>query len=587
MAYTTGTIASILPRLNADYFLPAVQREFVWKPDQVLNLVDSLLKGYPIGTLMIWQPEGGIEDDLSRYPFHVHFVRGLALSPCPDAPKACAMILDGQQRLTSLNIAFQGSYGVKNDGGAQVWINLLKAPDLDQGQLEEDEGSAQEASLHHHLAFSAGRPNLNAGCLWMPLQDIMAVDSDAALAQLIAQQLKQLPGHGVPEKEAVSTVLTRLYRAVHVEANLAWHLEANTNYDRVLEIFIRANNGGTKLTTAELCKALMTASWRHLDAREAIRDLNEELKKKLKGGKTRPVNFENMIIKSMLTLNDLGAKYSLNKLTKLRLIEMEDNWIEFRKSLLLTADLFITFGLTGDRLTAPNALIPVAYYVHHLRRADPARALERLRNNALLLQRFVMGSMAKQIFGTRADAVIDQAITILKPQREVSLDFPYHLVADGFSKMDRPIVFRMADREAIFHGAEKAGPDFARIAMAYPPAQWGERGGDIVQILPENALSKESLEREGLSPMDVKRTMARLNGLANRCLLDSDEQAERCSMRAADWMDTRDEAARAHHLLDGWRGLHDVRALVNFLEDRELALLDRMTHAPKGVMLAA
>ncbi|MBU2961844.1 DUF262 domain-containing protein, partial [Citreicella sp. C3M06] len=282
MAYTTGTIASILPRLNADYFLPAVQREVVWKPDQVLNLVDSLLKGYPIGTLMIWQPEGGIEDDLSRYPFHVHFVRGQALSPSPDASKACAMILDGQQRLTSLNIAFQGSYAVRDNGGEQVWINLLQAPDLDQGQLQEDEDSAKETSLHHHLAFSAGRPNRNAGCLWMPIQDIIAVDSDATLAQLIARQLKQLPSHGLPEKEAVSTVLTRLYSAVHVEANLAWHLEANANYDRVLEIFIRSNNGGTKLTTSELCKAVMTSSWRCLDAREAIRDLNEDLKKKLK-----------------------------------------------------------------------------------------------------------------------------------------------------------------------------------------------------------------------------------------------------------------------------------------------------------------
>lgn len=497
------------------------------------------------------------------------------------------MILDGQQRLTSLNIAFQGSYAVNDDGGAQVWINLLKAPDLDQGQLQEDEDSAQEASLHHHLAFSAGRPNRNAGCLWMPLQRIMTVDSDAALAQLIAQQLKQLPGHGVPEEEAVSTVLTRLYRAVHVEANLAWHLEINANYDRVLEIFIRANNGGTKLTTAELCKALMTSSWHHLDAREAIRDLNEELKRALKGDRKRALNFENMIIKSMLTLHDLGAKYSLTKLTKLRLIEMEDTWEDFRESLLLTAALFDSFGLKGDRLTAPNALIPVAYYVYHLRRADPAGANELLRNNALLLQRFVMGGMAKQIFGTRADAVIDQAITILKTQREVTLDFPFHLLAEGFSQMGRPIVFRKADREAIFHGPEKAGSDFARLAMAYPPSQWGMRGGEIAQILPEDALSKEVLEREGLSQMEVKRTMARLNGLANRCLLDRDEQAERHPMRTADWMDTRDEAARAHHLLNGWPGLHDVRALVDFLEDRETALLERMTMTPKAVVLAA
>lgn len=584
MAYTTGTIASTLPRLNADYFLPAVQREFVWKPDQVLDLVDSLLKGYPIGTLMIWQPEGGFEDNLSRYPFHVHFVRGQALSPSPEAPKACAMILDGQQRLTSLNIAFQGSYAIKDNGGDQVWIDLLKAPDLDQGQLQEDEDSARETSLNHHLAFSTRQPNRHAGCLWMPLQDIMAVDNDAALDQLIEQQLKQLPSHGAPEKQAVSTVLTRLYRAVHVEANLAWHLEVNPNYDRVLEIFIRANNGGTKLTTSELCKALMTASWRHLDAREAIRDLNEDLKKALKGNRTRALNFENMIIKSMLALHDLGAKYSLTKLTEVRLIEMEDSWDDFRESLLLTAALFDSFGLEGDRLTAPNALIPVAYYVHHLRRADPAGAGDLVRNNALLLQRFVMGSMAKQIFGTRADAVIDQAITILKRHREISLDFPYHLIADGFAQMDRPIVFREADREAIFHGNEKAGSDFARIAMAYPPAQWGERGFSIETILSNDALSKEMLEREGLSPMEVKRTLARFKGLANRCLLDREEEMERHTIGTTNWLDTRDAAARAHHLLDGWPGLHDVRALVDFLENRETALLERMAQIPKGVL---
>lgn len=153
--------------------------------------------------------------------------------------------------------------------------------------------------------------------------------------------------------------------------------------------------------------------------------------------------------------------------------------------------------------------------------------------------------------------------------------------------MDRPIVFRTADREAIFHGAEKAGPDFARIAMTYPPSQWGMRGGEIAQILPDDALNREMLGREGLSPMEVKRTAARFNGLANRCLLDREEQTERRPMRAADWMDTRNEAARAHHLLDGWPGLHDVRALVNFLEDRESALLDRMARTPIGVMQAA
>lgn len=50
MHYQSGTIASVLKRLNVNYFLPAIQREYVWSPEQIIQLFDSLMHNYPIGS---------------------------------------------------------------------------------------------------------------------------------------------------------------------------------------------------------------------------------------------------------------------------------------------------------------------------------------------------------------------------------------------------------------------------------------------------------------------------------------------------------------------------------------------------------
>ena len=45
MGYTSETIAAVIPRLNVQYFLPAIQREFVWRQDQIICLFDSVMRG--------------------------------------------------------------------------------------------------------------------------------------------------------------------------------------------------------------------------------------------------------------------------------------------------------------------------------------------------------------------------------------------------------------------------------------------------------------------------------------------------------------------------------------------------------------
>lgn len=56
MSYQSQTIATaVTNRLNINYLLPAIQREFVWGPDQIVELFDSIMRGYPISSFLVWE----------------------------------------------------------------------------------------------------------------------------------------------------------------------------------------------------------------------------------------------------------------------------------------------------------------------------------------------------------------------------------------------------------------------------------------------------------------------------------------------------------------------------------------------------
>ena len=98
-----GTIKEALDSIaSREYVLPAIQREFVWRPEQVCNLFDSLMQGYPIGEVMFWR----VEAQNSRQNHWYDFVRGNtqeglvetgeSRTPRPEGPMSgCATSLFG------------------------------------------------------------------------------------------------------------------------------------------------------------------------------------------------------------------------------------------------------------------------------------------------------------------------------------------------------------------------------------------------------------------------------------------------------------------------------------------------------------
>ncbi len=110
MTYSTTTIGAVLDGLNRTYFLPAIQRPFVWKQDQVLALFDSLLKGYPISAFMFWALDDDTKHQVRIYKFIENFqANQLMNEPAQVAGRDVVLVLDGQQRMTSLLIGLRGT----------------------------------------------------------------------------------------------------------------------------------------------------------------------------------------------------------------------------------------------------------------------------------------------------------------------------------------------------------------------------------------------------------------------------------------------------------------------------------------------
>src|SRR3954470_10604760 len=105
--------------------IPQFQREFVWTKEKSAKLLDSILKGYPVGTFILWKTKESLRT-----------VRNLGGAKLPDTPAGDFVnhVLDGQQRLTSLFAAARGlkiEREERVDDFSQIFVDLKALDDAD------------------------------------------------------------------------------------------------------------------------------------------------------------------------------------------------------------------------------------------------------------------------------------------------------------------------------------------------------------------------------------------------------------------------------------------------------------------------
>ncbi len=580
MSYVSSTVGRVLDQINRTYFLPAIQRPYVWQPDQIVALFDSLLKGYPISSFLFWEIKPERRSDWEIYKFIENFRYGDVHNEMaePDG-RDVVLVLDGQQRLTSLLIGLRGSFTVRakyarrNNPDAwskqRLYIDLLKDP-----STEADDGEREELGVTYGLRFAEDEPKTHGGELWMKVGRILDCTSDDAFDKMKDEIIDSLPDTATRAQERLALkTLDRLYRTIWKDGVIAFYTEKDQSYDRVLDIFIRANDGGTKLSKSDLLLSMITSKWEGVSARQEIYDFVEHLNTGLDGRNDLDKDF---VMKACLVLCDLDQRYKVGNFTTVNLRVIETDWTKIKASLEATLRLVNRFGIDREPLTSVNALLPIAYYFHRTGRGPLDGSTPFEAANAKRIHHWLLGSLLNGVFGGSSDQTIGTARAIIQDVLKVGQDFPYSDLVQGLSSRGRATGFDDNNIEGMLDTSYGTRTCFLALSLLYDDHNWGARQHHIDHIVPRSLADRKALMSINLPESRIQRILDSVNRLGNLQLLLGRENLEKSNTPFAQWIQTRDDEFLDRHLIPNNSALWDVAALPEFVEAREKLIRKRL-----------
>lgn len=243
--------------------LPEMQRRYVWRSTRVRDLLDSLYRGYPSGAILLWETDEAVP------------LQEFAVEQQKNPYQSTRLLLDGQQRLTSLSAVIRGKpVSVRGRRRPIELLFNLDHPDqlalvtevnedgddeADDDDLIDDEADSSEDELQKRfdrMTFVVGTRKLEQLPQWVKVTEVFKSDSDAPFLKRAG-----ITAFEDPRYEKYSQCLARL-RGIRKYVYRMDVLERRLSYDEVTEIFVRVNSLGAKLRSSDLALAQITAKWR-------------------------------------------------------------------------------------------------------------------------------------------------------------------------------------------------------------------------------------------------------------------------------------------------------------------------------------
>jgi hypothetical protein len=582
MSYISSTVARVLDQINRTLFLPAIQRPYVWQPEQIVALFDSLLKGYPISSFLFWEIKPERRADWEIYKFIDNFRYGDTHNEIaePDG-RDVVLVLDGQQRLTSLLIGLRGTFTVRekyrrrNNPDAwstqRLYLDLLKDPAV---VADSDDRDEEDLGVTYGLRFAEQEPKSDANHLWMKVGSILDCTSDDALDRLADGMLARLPADTPRSMRRVAERnLDRLYRMVWKDGVIAYYTEKDQSYDRVLDIFIRANDGGTKLSKSDLLLSMITSKWEGVSARQEIYDFVDHLNSGLDAHNEIDKDF---VMKSCLVLSDLDQRYKVGNFTTTNLKLIEQNWRKIKISLEATLRLVNRFGIDRESLTSVNALLPIAYYIYHTESGSLDGSTPFEARNARHIHLWLLSSLLNGVFGGSSDQTIGTARSVVQKSLKKDKDFPHLALAQGLASRGRVTNFDENNIDAVLDITYGKRTCFLTVSLLYDTQNWGSAQYHIDHIIPRSLADRKVLMGRNVPETRIQQILDSVNRLGNLQLLLGRENLEKNNIPFSEWIQTRDANFLERHLIPDDPELWDVMALPEFVAAREDLIRQRM-----------
>lgn len=574
--YQTGeTIKDTIEQVQRhEYVLPAIQREFVWKPEQIQRLFDSLMQGYPFGTFLLWRVK---DENSEQYRFY-DFVRDYHERDnphCPQLPvqtKALTAVLDGQQRLTALNIGLCGSMALKqpkkwwNNPNAfpvrRLYLDLLATADLDE--------DGDRYRFDFLTDEQAEKPSDGSSC-WFRVGDIMTMKGGPEMVKWLNARLQQ------EEVDTAYETLDRLHRVINSEKVIAYYEEKSQDLSTVLNIFIRTNSGGTVLSYSDLLLSIAVAQWEHLDARKEIHALVDKINRAGDGFAFS----QDLVLKAGLLLADIkNIGFKVENFNRENMATLEQQWVEVRTALDLTVRLIASFGFSGQNLRAASAVLPIAYYLHRLAPGENYLTSAKYAQDRENIRVWLIKSLLKAsgIWGSGLDTLLMHLRDAIREHGTV--EFPISQIEVQMARRGKGLTFEAEEIAELVDLRYGESRTFALLTLLFPFIDFRNHF-HVDHVFPQAQFKRPNLRKAELSEDDIDRFQELRDGLANLQLLEGPINVEKQQTMPAEWLSRTygDGPGRQQHLDRHVLGHvpDDIRDFPKFFEARREVLEKRVT----------
>lgn len=514
------------------YVLPSIQREFVWDPNQIERLFDSLMRDYPISTFLFWKVDKNRIKDFQFYEFLKHYheknSRHNSKADLSQEEDVIA-ILDGQQRMTSLYIALTGTHAKKIPYYSwssphafpkkKLYLNILR--------------KANDIELEFDFRFLIEEEAQNTDTdFWFECGKILDfTDISKVMEYLMLNGLMDTSRYTQEQGKFALNTINQFFNVIHQEKPISFFLEESEELDKVLQIFIRINSGGTKLSYSDLLLSIATAQWKEKDAREVIHEFVDEINKIGDGFDFN----KDFVLKSCLVLADFNdVKFKVDNFTKENMATIEKNWEDIASALRLSVELLAKYGYNRYSLIATNAVIPIAYYIYKSELDDKILHSSSTENDRKSIMEWLARVLLRGTFGGTPDGIypVMRNIIINNPGR-----FPLPEVIEHYRGKRKSISFTDDDIDSILDMQYGSKRTYSALTLLYSGLNFSFKYHQD-HIHPKSFFNKRKLSAVGIHDDNVKQEyINRFNRLANLQLLQATVNIEKKDKHFKTWIE--------------------------------------------------
>ncbi|MBP6872707.1 MAG: DUF262 domain-containing protein [Bacteroidales bacterium] len=526
------------------FWLPNIQRPFVWKIEQIERLFDSILREYPIGSLLIWKNNSAMRhrkfidiwrDGLKLIDFYV-----------PENRKPKMLVLDGQQRLQSLFIGLKGSYN-----GQELYMDILSG----------DQKAPEDIKYDFKFLSSPSFP-------YVKFKGLVFTDK---LNYEIKNEIIATAGRDLSENEDIRIVQNiEIIRNVFcTQENVLYQVVDSIDRplaykeDDIVEIFIRANSGGTKLSKSDLLFSLLVSAWENADE-DMTMLLNELNRDGFDFGR-------DFILKCCLVIFGKGARYEVEKFRNADTKEkIENNWDLICHALKDVKDFVVgkTFIQCDKVLTSYLALIPLVYYRYHYKnRWEKTKKMDE----------YLVRVLLAGAFGGSPDNLIDKIIKQIDENQLFMTNEIFGIIKNDGRNLD-------LSKETIlsFHYQDKRIHLLFNLIydFNYDPS-YIQNEPQLDHIFPQSILRTIKIPNPETGRVNLmKYHQFDRDQLANMMLLTRQENGGggKSYTPPLEWFDNKDDAYLEKHMIPKNKNLWKIENYEAFIEERKKLILKKIDY---------